>query len=234
MIENSPEASNSDVADMSPNIVYRHIENRGYGNGHNHALKEVVSENPDGFHLVLNADIWWDGQIISELLNYIKENPDVGMVMPKVLNPDGSLQYTCRMLPTPIELFANRFLPETVAKKIISRYLLKDLNHNKPINAPYLMGCFLLFRNKALKDCGLFDERFFLYPEDIDITRRIHEKWKTMYWPGVTIKHEHQRASRKSLKLLGIHTINMIRYFNKWGWWTDVKRKQYNKELFLQ
>ena len=151
--------------------------------------------------------------------------------MPKVMYPDGDLQYTCRMLPTPLDLFAKRFLPPSLTKKRMERYLLASHNHDMPINCPYLLGSFLLFRNKALRECGLFDERFFMYPEDIDITRRIHEKWKTVYWPGVSIIHEHAAASRKSRRMLWIHISNMIKYFNKWGWFFDKKRRRFNSRL---
>ena len=116
----------------------------------------------------------------------------------------------------------------------MDRYLLAAHDHDKELNCPYLLGSFLFFRNEALKDCGIFDERFFMYPEDIDITRRLHENWKTMYWPGVSIIHEHAAASRKSWKMLKIHFENMIRYFNKWGWIYDKKRRQFNRRLLSE
>ena len=177
------------------------------------------------------ADVCWEGDVLTPLLNYLQENPDVGMVMPKTFYPDGDLQYTCRMLPTPFDLFAKRFLPASLTKKRMERYLLAPHNHDIAINCPYLLGSFLLFRNDALRQCGVFDECFFMYPEDIDITRRIHEHWRTMYWPGVSIIHEHAAASRKSFRMLRIHLVNMIKYFNKWGWLCDKKRRLYNRRL---
>ena len=92
----------------------------------------------------------------------------------------------------------------------------------------------MLFRIDALKEVGLFDERFFMYPEDIDITRRIHAKWKTLFWPEVSIIHEHQAASRHNIKMLMIHLYNMIKYFNKWGWFFDPLRKKFNQRLINQ
>ena len=109
--------------------------------------------------------------------------------------------------------------------------MLAGHDHDYDLNVPYLLGSFLLFRMEALKDTGLFDERFFMYPEDIDITRRIHEKWQTLYWPHVSIVHEHQAASRKNFKMLVIHLVNMIKYFNKWGWVFDKGRKEFNNDL---
>jgi len=194
------------------------------------ALRHATADS-EGCHIVMNADVWWNGDIISPLTDYLAGNPDVGMVAPKVLYPDGSLQYSCRMLPTPFDLLAKRFLPSFMTRKHMRRYLLAGHDHDKALNCPYLLGSFLLFRNKALIECGLFDERFFMYPEDIDITRRIHAHWKTMYWPGVYITHEHAAASCKNLNMLRIHILNMMKYFNKWGWFHDPLRRKLNSTL---
>lgn len=230
LIDNGDDTSLAFLAGYSQRIRYLHVANKGFGAGHNIALREALKD-PYGFHLVMNADVWWDGEIISTLTDYLQANPGVGMVMPKVFYPDGTLQYACRMLPTPLDLFAKRFLPARLTRRRMERYLLASHDHDMPLNCPYLLGSFLLFRNKALEDCGIFDERFFMYPEDIDITRRIHERWETMFYPGVSIVHEHAAASRHSLKMLRIHLSNMVRYFNKWGWFFDRKRRRINREL---
>ena len=79
------------------------------------------------------------------------------------------------------------------------------------MNIPYHQGSFMFFRTACFHIVGLFDERFFMYPEDIDITRRMHKHYKTMFWPGVTIVHAHRAASYKSKKMLIIHMKNMIK-----------------------
>ncbi len=230
LIDNGEDTSLSFLSRYSSRICYIHVPNNGFGAGHNIALREVI-EDSDGAHIVMNADVWWDGDIIPTLTGYLRDNPDTGMVMPKVFYPNGDLQYTCRMLPTPFDLFAKRFLPTCLIRHRMERYLLAIHDHNIPLNCPYLLGSFLLFRNKALKDCGIFDERFFMYPEDIDITRRVHERWKTMFYPEVAIVHEHNAASRRNRKMLRIHLVNMIKYFNKWGWFFDRKRRRFNRHL---
>ena len=113
----------------------------------------------------------------------------------------------------------------------MGRYLLADADHHKPFSVAYLTGCFLLFRVEALKDVGLFDERFFMYPEDIDISRRMAEKWKVRYSPEAEVVHDHQAASRRNGKMLRVHVKNMINYFNKWGWLFDKKRHELNIRL---
>jgi GT2 family glycosyltransferase len=92
----------------------------------------------------------------------------------------------------------------------------------------------MFFRLSALEKVGLFDERFFLYPEDIDITRRMHKYFRTMFWPSVSIVHAHRAASYKNSKMLLIHMWNMVKYFNKWGWFFDRERKAWNNEVLRE
>lgn len=214
LLDNSVDGRYDYLAVKFPLIIYRRIPNHGFGAGHNIALREVILDHD--YHLVLNPDVRWSGDILSPLIEFMEANPVVGLIAPKVINPDGSLQYTARNLPSPLDLFANRFLPEFLCKKRLDKYLMRTEDPDKPRNVPYLMGCFMLFRSSALQECGIFDERFFLYPEDIDITRRIHQKFQTLYWPYVSIIHQHTRASIHSLRLFCIHLYNIFLYYNKW------------------
>lgn len=102
------------------------------------------------------------------------------------------------------------------------------------MNIPYHQGSFMFFRLDCFKKVGLFDERFFMYPEDIDITRRMHKYYRTMFIPDVTIVHAHRAASYKNKKMLKIHMTNMIKYFNKWGWIYDKERSDWNKQLLKE
>jgi hypothetical protein len=85
------------------------------------------------------------------------------------------------------------------------------------MDVPYLSGCFMFFRNAALEKSGLFDERFFMYFEDTDLTRRMHRHYRTVYYPHTYICHEYRKDSYKSLRLLGIHILSAVKYFFKWG-----------------
>lgn len=93
---------------------------------------------------------------------------------------------------------------------------------------------FHVFTMSVLDDVGLFDENIFMYTEDIDLTRRIHKKYKTMFWPEVTIIHAHKRGSYKNKRLLKIHIKSAIHYFNKWGWIFDKERHKWNKEILKE
>lgn len=230
VIDNSDSDHLKSISELDSRIIYKFVENKGYGAGHNIAVKEVIKNNPDGYHLVLNPDLFWEGDVVKQLLEYLQLHPKIGLIAPKIYYPDGSLQHSCRLLPTPIDLIGKRFLPNALFKRL-KRYLLKGYDHTTPINCPYLMGCFMLFRNKALIENGVFDERFFMYPEDIDITRRMHKNWETIYFPEVSVVHEHQQESKKNFRIFLIHAVNMVRYFNKWGWFLDSERKTFNKKL---
>lgn len=227
VIDNSPDRSLQTVA-SGKFTLYRHVENRGYGASHNVAIRESIREGAD-YHLVVNPDVYWDGEILTELTAYMDSHPDVGQMMPLTFYPDGRLQYTCRLVPTPFDLILRRFLPSSWCKGRRRRYQLEHFSHDRILNAPYLLGSFMLFRVKALETEGLFDERFFMYPEDIDISRRLHRNWKTLFYPSVRIIHAHAAASGKFGKMLRIHIFNMIKYFNKWGWVIDKERREFNR-----
>ena len=111
------------------------------------------------------------------------------------------------------------------------RFEMQASDYNKIMDVPYLSGCFMFFRVSALREIGLFDERFFMYPEDIDITRRMHERFRTVFYPEVSVIHNHARQSYVSFKMLKVHIVNIIKYFNKWGWFFDKERKRINNEI---
>lgn len=232
LIDNSPTNALQTLATHAKIEYIFNNANLGYGAGHNIALKKALIQGR--YHLVLNPDITFENGTIETLCQYMHDNPGVGLVMPKVNYPDGSLQYTCKLLPTPFDLIFRRFLPASFTKKRMYRFEMRQTGYDKIMEVPYLSGCFMFLRVEALKKAGLFDERFFMYPEDIDLTRRIYVHYKTMYYPYAQITHVHERASYKSIRLLLVHICNMIKYFNKWGWFIDKDRVCINKKIVTQ
>ncbi len=232
LVDNSPtnHFQKSNIALLeNKNVCYIFTgKNIGYGAAHNIALRRAI--NKSEYHLVLNPDIYFNADVIEKLYAYAIENISVGQMMPKVLYPGGKLQYVCKLIPTPFNLIA-RLLPLSIFKKYNYKFELRFTGYNKIMNVPYLQGSFMFLKCSALKEVGLFDERFFLYPEDIDLTRRMHRKYKTLYYPYVHIFHTHTKSSFKSLKLFAVHAYNIIRYFNKWGWFIDRERHQINKAI---
>ena len=204
-------------------------KNVGFGTAHNIALRKSVSLSK--YHLVLNPDIIFNQTVIPELVEYMDSRKDVGLVMPKIMYPDGSIQYVCKLLPAPYDLLFKRFIPVRFIQSHLNKFQLKFTNYDKEMEVPYLSGCFMFIRVEALNYAGFFDENFFMYPEDIDLTRRIHKHYKTMFYPNVQVIHEHEQGSYKSFRLFWIHIVNLIKYFNKWGWIFDKERSTINKKI---
>ncbi len=230
IVDNSSDDRLRELEGMSDRIRYIHSINRGYGAGHNIAIQEAI-ELGSTYHAVVNPDIYFEKGVLEQLKVYMEGHQEVGQIMPKVYYPNGELQYLCKLVPAPLDLIFKRFLPGSLIEKRMHKFQLRFTGYDKIMNIPYLSGCFMFFRVSALKEVGLFDERFFMYPEDIDITRRMHEKYETIFYPEVSIVHAHAAASRTNFKMLKIHMLNMIKYFNKWGWVFDAKRKRINKKV---
>ncbi len=249
-IDNSPnpqspipnsEASHSEashtqypISNSEASITYLpNPKNIGYGAAHNIAIRESIYDDIP-FHLVINPDIIIAPDTLEILMNFIQQHPQVGCVSPKVIYPNGELQYLCKLLPTPLDVFGRRFLPKAWMKKRNERYELRQSGYNQPMNIPYLSGCFMLLRTSALQKVKLFDERFFMYPEDVDLTRRLHQQYLTVFYPQTTIVHNHAKQSYHSIRMLWIHATNMCKYFNKWGWFCDQERKRINQNTIKQ
>lgn len=232
LIDNSPDERLKDIIiDEKVKYVFTG-KNLGYGSGHNIALREILDQSD--YHLVINADVSFKSEIIGKILDFMKSNPDVGHMMPKVLYPNGKIQPLAKLLPNPFDMFLRGFASESWFSKSREKFLLTFTHYDKIMNVPYLSGCFMFLRTEALKKAGLFDERFFLYPEDLDLTRRIHENYKTIFYPEVTIIHRHAKESAQSIKLFIVLFVNIFRYFNKWGWFFDKKRQEINQKVLRE
>ena len=231
IIDNSP-ISTPKFNDLPVNYIFMG-KNIGYGAAHNIAIRYTINKNTP-YHLVINPDILFETSILTTIEGFMNNNTQIGQLMPKVYYPNGEIQYLCKLLPTPFDLIFRRFLPNNWTEKRTEKFELRTSGYNKMLDVPYLSGCFMFFRTKALKEVGLFDERFFMYPEDIDLTRRIHEKYRTVFFPDVQIVHYHAHSSYINLKMLYIHMVNMVKYFNKWGWIIDKERNIINDEILKQ
>jgi len=235
LIDNSSESKLSSLSHIANNIEYIfNNKNLGYGKAHNIAIKKSIKSGCL-YHIIVNPDIYFNKGVIESLFNYMELNTDIGHLMPKVLYPDGEIQYLCKLLPTPFDLIIRRFSP---FKKNIERkkekYELKFTSYLKVMDIPNLSGCFMFLRNEIFNQVGMFDEKYFMYLEDIDLTRRINERYRTVYYPKCEIYHNFEKASYYRKKLLIYHIKSAIRYFNKWGWFFDKKRKDINEKTLLE
>ena len=204
--------------------------NKGYGGGHNVALRKAI-EGGSQYHLVVNPDVWFGAEVIPALWRLMEEDESIALVMPKVLFLNGSVQHLAKLLPTPMDLFCRFFMPGKLISRRNDRFELKHSGYNREMNVPFLSGCFMFLRISALKSEGLFDERFFMYMEDVDLTRRLHSKYKTLFFPSVSIYHRFSRLSYHKWRLSLIHMFSVVKYFDKWGWMYDSGRRRFNKIL---
>lgn len=233
IVDHSPDTElGRELAVLAENkICYISQANKGYGAGHNTAIREAMREGV-AFHIVVNPDIAFAEGTMERIVAYMEKNPETGLLMPKTVSPKGNLLYNCKLVPSPLDLIYKRFAPSFMKKKRMHRFMMKDFDYGKILDVPYLCGCFMAFNCEVLKMTGAFDERFFMYPEDIDITRRIFGAgYRTVYYPEEKVTHVHTRSSYRSIYMLWIHIVNMIRYFNKWGWIFDRERVAINAKI---
>ena len=209
-------------------------KNLGYGKAHNIAINKSIELGSD-YHIILNPDIRLNKGTLNSIVNFMENNPEVGMCSPKILFPNGDLQYLCKLIPKPQNLLIRRFLP---SKKIISKhdnkYELRNFSYNHNIEIPYISGCFMFAKTSILEKVNGFDERFFLYFEDLDLTRRIGQLSKTYFFAETFVYHGYNKESYRNNKVLIYHMKNAVKYFNKWGWFFDKERNEINKKTLLQ
>jgi GT2 family glycosyltransferase len=230
LIDNSPSDSLRSIS-YDPRVEYIfNNKNIGFGKGHNIAMKKSLSEST--YHLVLNPDIYFNEGVLETLFDYMNKNEDVGHIMPKVLYPNNEVQYLCKLLPKPIDLLGRRYFGNSKwSEKRNHLFELKDSGYNKIMNIPFLSGCFMFLRTEALKKVGLFDDKIFMYGEDIDLTRRMHLQYKTIFYPQVHVYHYYAKGSYKNFKLMLYNIHGTCIYFNKWGWLFDQDRDMINQEV---
>lgn len=214
-------------------LTYIKRKNRGYGAGHNVALRMAMEEGSQ-YHLVVNPDVWFGAEVIPALWRLMEEDHSIAQVMPKVLFLNGSVQCLAKLLPSPLDLFCRFFVPEGFFVRRNNRFELRQSGYVREMNVPFLSGCFMFFRVSALKSEGVFDERFFMYMEDVDITRRLHARYKTLFYPSVSIYHRFSRLSYHKWHLSLVHMASVVKYFNKWGWVYDGGRRRFNKAVLKE
>ena len=232
VVDNSSNDALRTVAEEAGAEYHFTGKNVGFGTAHNIAIRKALHSSK--YHLVLNPDVDFDDDVIPTLQQFMDENPQVGLVMPKVVYPDGGDQNLCKRLPTPFDVFARRFIPGTVKKMLkrrIDSYVCKDVDLTHVTFIPYISGCFMFLRCESLLRSGLFDERFFMYFEDTDLTRRIAREYETVMCPFVLVRHDHGQGSYRDIRLLWVHIIAGFRYFTKYGWIWDAERKEMNSRI---
>jgi len=210
-------------------------ENLGFGAAHNRAIQECGGVSR--YHLILNPDVYFGPDVLESLVSYMDANPQIGLVMPRILYPDGSPQNLRKLLPTPADLLLRRLLVGPLSELLHRRtqkYELRDVDPMRSMTVPVLSGCFMFLRTEVFEKVGLFDERYFMYLEDVDFCRRIHGAFDVVYYPRVSAFHEYAKGSYRDWKLLWYHVKSACAYFSKWGWFVDKERDSINARALRQ
>lgn len=232
VVDNSATCALREVVSRHGARYIKTERNLGFGSGHNLVLREMLPRAK--YHLVVNPDILLSPAVLQRLVFFMENNPSVGQVMPRILYPGGKEQRLCKLLPSPIDLLGRRFLGalgDVLLAKQKARYELRDADLSMVSRVPNLSGCFMFLRGSVLEQSGLFDERFFLYMEDVDLCRRIGACSWTVFLPEVSVTHGYAKGSYRQRRLLRYHIESAVRYFNKWSWWNDAVRRELNEHV---
>ncbi|MDZ7798393.1 MAG: glycosyltransferase family 2 protein [Patescibacteria group bacterium] len=231
--------SNDDSVKMMrenfPNIkCIESPQNNGCAAGNNLGIKEARGQ----YIMILNPDIAIFEGVIEKLLKFMDNNPNVGVVAPKLINPDGTRQISCYRFPrfmTPIYRRTPLGKLPSVKKKLRD-YLMLDYNFKEVNAVDWVLGACMLVRSSSIEKVGLMDERFELYFEDVDWCRQFWQAgFLVCYLNNIEIVHYHQRLSAENPGLRGIfsqatriHIASALKYFAKyWG------AKKINKEKII-
>lgn len=186
--------------------------NVGFGAGHNIVLDRLDSE----YHAIINPDIILRDDVVSKMAAFLSEHPEAGMLSPEIRFPDGRPQILGKRIPKPKYLVASR-LRGSEPGKVLSEYAMLDCDLTQVQEIQNATGCFMFIRTALFKELGGFDSRYFMYFEDCDLTRKVNQVSKVLYYPGATVYHEWGRESKKNFRLKKIQIESMFKYYAKWG-----------------
>jgi len=206
------------AADAVLFIVNR--DNPGYGRGVNQLVKRLGTLPP--YIGILNTDLSWQSGTFEQALFWLQQHPEVKLAVPQIQNEAGITQHLCKRDPTVLGMISRRFLPNWLKPGWLKRYdrwyVMADMNYNEIFNAPYLSGCCMLINSKAFNQVGGFDERYFLYLEDADITRKLALMGRCVHLPLSVVTHRWGRENYVRLRHTAINLVSAWHYFQKWGW----------------
>jgi hypothetical protein len=192
--------------------------NRGFGAGHNALLALTASD----CHLVLNPDLELAVNALHEGLAYLQQHPQTVLVAPRVCDEQGNQQFLGKRYPSVWVLLLRAFAPAWLRNRnetLLAHYEARDLQ-TQPVPAalPIASGACMLCRTAALKAAGGFDERYFLYFEDFDLSMRLHAQGQLVFLPSLQAVHHGGYAARKGWRHIAWFAASAARFFNRFGW----------------
>jgi GT2 family glycosyltransferase len=188
--------------------------NLGYPGGNNAGLHLAQGR----YVMILNPDTEVRPGALAALVTYADAHPDVGVVGPQLLNPDGSVQSSRRRFPTfTTALFESTWLQPLAPRRLLERYYVLDQPDDATLDVDWVDGAALVARREAVEQVGLLDEGFFMYSEELDWCRRFRQAgWRVVYLPTAQIVHHRGKSSEQVVAARHIHfQTSKVRYFRK-------------------
>lgn len=200
----------------------RNRSNPGYGRAVNQMVAALHHQGVTPPYLAaLNTDLAWQPGTFETLLRAMVADPQIMLTVPQLLDPEGEAQQLCKQNPTVLGLLSRRFVPEGWKPGWLRRYdrwyVMADQDYSSSFAAPYLSGCCMVMRAAAFTEVGGFDERFFLYLEDADLSRSLARIGRTLHWPAASVVHHWGRGNHRSWRLTLVNFHSAWIYFRKWG-----------------
>lgn len=195
------------------NLVWNE-RNDGYSRGANRGIEH----SGEPFVMVMNSDTVLSTDTAARIDDFFTANPGAGAVGPRLLNTDGTLQYSCREFPSVADAFAHAFLGLFSADNpYTARYRKTRWDHSSEQEVDWVSGAFIALRRQALEEVGGFDEGYFMYVEDVDLCWRLRERgWTTNYIPrGDVVHHIGQSSRLVSTRMTLHHHLSMFRFHRK-------------------
>ncbi|MBS0953474.1 glycosyltransferase [Lactiplantibacillus plantarum] len=195
-------------------IVLTPKTNQGFGMGNNMVLPYLKSD----YHFIMNPDVEIpSGKQLEKMIGYMDQNNDCGLLAPLIKYPSGEIQHLLKRESNVFDM-ALRFLNLPIMKQRQNKFVCLPDGYRTVHEAENVPGSFMVFRTKTFKQIKGFDDSYFLYMEDSDITMKTRQVSKVMFYPKAFVYHEWQRENRKSWQGVQQMLRSMFVYFNKWGW----------------
>jgi len=201
----SPDESTMMVATEFPQVaLIANSENAGYPAANNQGLRRLGAEDSNfpRYCLLLNPDTEVPPDAFSKIISYMDSHPEVGVVGPKLVLPDGTLDLACRRGFDSMSALVYRMLGLSKLfpkSRRFARYNLTYLDEDELAEVDSVVGAFMLVRTTAIREVGLLDERFWMYGEDLDWAKRMKDRgWKVIYNPSVTVLHVKRASSKQN------------------------------------
>lgn len=212
----STDGSPQMVREAFPQVrLIANAENRGFPAANNQGIEVAQGR----YFLLLNPDTEVVGDALATMVAFADAHPDVGVVGPRLLNPDGSVQSSRRRFPTlATAFFESTWLQPRAPRRLLTRYYVLDRPDDEIQDVDWVTGAALMARREAVEQVGLLDEGFFMYSEELDWCRRFRQAgWRVVYLPAARIVHHVGKSSEQVLPARHIHfQTSKVHYFRKY------------------